>query len=130
MKMLFPVGSLKFEIANVNPGTYISGSTWVAWGVGKTPVGVDTGDGNFNTVEKTGGASTHTLTAAEIQHTHLTNGTFASAGTTGNGFVYTGNGQIAANKAPTDTILQGAMSDTPILLLQPYETCYIWKRTA
>ena len=55
---------------NTNPSNYFGG-TWVAWGSGRVPVGVNTGDSNFSTVEKTGGASTHTLTAAQIPaHTH------------------------------------------------------------
>ncbi|MFR1213621.1 MAG: phage baseplate protein [Acutalibacteraceae bacterium] len=29
--------------------------TWAAWGGGRTPVGVNTADTSFNTVEKTGG---------------------------------------------------------------------------
>ena len=39
---------------NTNPSTYLGG-TWVAWGAGKVPVGVDTTDTDFATVEKTGG---------------------------------------------------------------------------
>ncbi len=45
--------------------------TWAAWGGGRTPVGVNTADTSFNTVEKTGGAKTHTLTVQEIpNHDH------------------------------------------------------------
>ena len=36
-----------------------------------TPVGINTGDGNFNTVEKIGGSSVVTLTANQMpSHTH------------------------------------------------------------
>jgi hypothetical protein len=35
------------------------GGTWVAWGAGRVPVGVDTSDTAFDTAEETGGAKTH-----------------------------------------------------------------------
>ena len=51
-KALYPVGAIYMSTANVNPSTFITGTTWVAWGSGKVPVGVDTSDTSFNTVEK------------------------------------------------------------------------------
>ena len=38
----------------------------MAWGTGRVPVGVNANDTNFATVEKTGGASTVTLTTAQM----------------------------------------------------------------
>lgn len=75
---LYPVGSIYMSVKNTNPSTYFGG-TWVAWGTGRVPVGVNTNDTNFATVEKTGGASTVTLTTAQIpSHTHA-KGTLATA---------------------------------------------------
>ena len=51
-----PVGSIVFNVTNTNPNTYIGG-TWVAWGSGRVPVGVDAAQPEFNTVEETGGAT-------------------------------------------------------------------------
>jgi microcystin-dependent protein len=46
----------------------------VSFATGRTLVGVDTGQSEFNTVEKTGGAKTHTLTTNEMpSHTHTQN---------------------------------------------------------
>jgi microcystin-dependent protein len=46
------------------------GGIWVAWGQGRVPVGMNS-NGTFNTLEKTGGAETHTLGAGEMpSHTH------------------------------------------------------------
>ena len=56
---LWPVDSIYFTASPVNPGSaggVFAGTTWVAWGEGQVPVGVDTGVPQFNTVEKTGGA--------------------------------------------------------------------------
>ena len=127
-----PVGSLFETTVSTNPGT-LYGGTWAAWGGGRTPVGVNTADTSFNTVEKTGGEKTHTLTIEEMPaHTHnikmrrhtdyskvfLSDYYGDPAG--GTGFQmdiqmgmyvpYTGGGQAHNN-------------------LQPYITCYIWKRT-
>jgi len=53
---------------------------------GRTPVGRDASQTEFNTVGETGGAKTHTLTSAEIPaHSHPNTATFTgSGGTTGN----------------------------------------------
>lgn len=81
--LIYPVGAIMPTTSNVNPGTYLAGTTWESFGAGKTLVGVDTADNDFNSAAKTGGAKTasdgghthyvsgHTLTEAEIpQHSH------------------------------------------------------------
>lgn len=65
---LFPKGSIFLTAENINPGTFLGG-TWVAWGSGRVPVGINTSDTNFNTPEKTGGASTHNHTVNSHNHT-------------------------------------------------------------
>ena len=55
-----------------------------AWGSGRVPVGINTSDTNFSTVEKTGGSATVTLTASQMpSHTHTFTG--SSATTSSNG---------------------------------------------
>lgn len=79
----YPVGKLIFSTENVNPGTYLPGTTWELWGSGKVPVGVNPDDTDFNAAEKTGGEKTHVLTVDELPaHNHSLNvsGTAASAG--------------------------------------------------
>ena len=69
---LYPVGALKFSANNVNPGTYLAGTTWAAWGPGRVLVGFDSGQTEFDTAEETGGAKTHQLTTNEMpSHTHV-----------------------------------------------------------
>ena len=48
---LHPIGSIYISTTSTDPGT-IFGGTWVQWGQGRVPVGVDTENSNFNTVEK------------------------------------------------------------------------------
>lgn len=71
---VYPVGSIYMSVNNTNPST-IFGGTWVAWGAGKVPVGVNANETEFNSVEKTGGAKTHTLTTQQIpSHAHTFHG--------------------------------------------------------
>lgn len=73
--LMYPVGSIYMSTSAANP-TASFGGTWVAWGTGRVPVGVDASDTDFNTVEKIGGAKKHTLTAAESglpAHNHTQN---------------------------------------------------------
>ena len=122
---LYPVGSIYMSVNNTNPSTFFGG-TWVSWGAGRVPVGVDANDTDFATVEKTGGEKTHTLTVSEMpSHKHtveaIGSGTtqqeltaFNVSNTSGidgyTGTDFTGGGQAHNN-------------------LQPYITCYMWKRT-
>ena len=81
--LIYPVGAIMPTTSNINPGTYLTGTTWESFGAGKTLVGVDTSDTDFNSVAKAGGAKTagdgghthetmsHTLVESEIpQHAH------------------------------------------------------------
>lgn len=69
---VYPVGSIYMSVNNTNPGT-LFGGTWVTWGAGRVPVSVNTSDGDFSTVEKTGGEKTHTLSIDEMpSHKHST----------------------------------------------------------
>lgn len=59
-KYVYPVGSIYMSTNNTNPANLFGGS-WVAWGSGKVPVGVNTSETEFNTVEKTGGSKTSSV---------------------------------------------------------------------
>lgn len=53
--LVYPVGSVYMGTSPTNPAQIFGQGTWVAWGSGRVPVGVNTNDTSFNTVEKTGG---------------------------------------------------------------------------
>ena len=58
---LFPVGSVKVTTNNVNPGTYLTGTTWVAICEGRAIVGVgDNGESTW-TAGLQQGAEEHTF---------------------------------------------------------------------
>lgn len=187
---IYPVGSIYMSVNNTDPAI-LFGGTWKAWGSGQVPVGVNTNDTDFNTVEKTGGAKTqsytpagtnskptftgtkatlshsggavqsHTLTVSEMpSHTHGSRGyynTWIQVTSSPSGQVMsrtkisrdpldsrlesTGGGgghshgftqptahtytPAGTNSAPTFTGTQATINH-----LQPYITCYMWKRVA
>jgi len=146
-----PVGDIKMCATNVNPGTYLGG-TWVAWGSGRVPVGVDAAQVEFDTAEEIGGAKTHTLTVAEMpSHTHVQDAhnhtqnphqhqqvlgdpitTVAPAA--GSGVIGTSNNSLVtattATNNPATATNQNTGGGAAHNNLQPYITCYMFKRTA
>lgn len=127
-KTIYPVGAIYMSTSPTNPGTLVGG-TWVAWGSGRVPVGVNTSDSDFNTVEKTGGEKKHILTVNEMpSHSHSArvmaeNDSNPYYGKD-NYFKAGANSQEAeAGTFPTG----GGQAHNN---LQPYITCYMFKRTA
>lgn len=155
---IYPVGSIYLSTSSTNPSTYFGG-TWSAWGSGRVPVGVSSGDNDFGSVEKTGGSKTHTLSEDEMpKHTHGA-GTYTADSGNGHSHKFasqktlwgTANGAnnvlVDANSGYTDTSYAKTETDGAHTHdisgdsgstgggkahnnLQPYITCYMWKRTA
>lgn len=148
-----PVGSIYMSttLATAADVEAALGGTWVAWGAGRVPVGVDTGDTSFDTVEETGGSKKHTHTidarlrmwfgvagmetakafdiidengnggtmtqgTDQLSRTNVSRNNGAQAGTTT--IAHDGFGQKVVGKTYSDSSLQ------------PYITCYMYKRTA
>lgn len=71
LSAVWPVGSIFISAVSTNPATLLGFGTWVAFATGRTIVGIDAGQTEFDTVEETGGSKTHTLSTAEMpSHTH------------------------------------------------------------
>ena len=170
LDLIYPVGAIYMSTSGTNPGN-LFGGTWVAWGSGRVPVGVNGNDGNFNAVEKTGGQSTVTIASNNLPaHNHGVNdpghqhtldlgsyriptatqdiGDVSSSSTEGTYTAPSISGSTATQDWSqfTGTSLTPASSGTGISIqnaygnagggadaitnLQPYITCYMWKRTA
>lgn len=122
--LIYPVGAIYMSTINVNPST-LFGGTWEAWGTGRVPVGVDTTQTEFNTVEKTGGSKTHTLTLEEMpEHKHTLASNVGGGSGSINGFNW---GLSISDWGGKNTLNAGGSKAHNIL--QPYITCYMWKRT-
>ena len=116
VNLIYPVGSIYISVNSINPSN-LFGGTWVAWGTGRVPVGIDISDTNFNMVEKIGGSKN--LQA----HTHnvvLSNITYAS-GANYNAFCM--NSAAVSDIKTTYSTGEGNSGN-----LQPYITCCMWKR--
>ena len=79
----FPVGAIYMSTTSANPSTVWTGTTWQAFATGKTIVGIDTSDTDFNSVNKVGGSKevvltipnlpTHNHTVGDNSHSHTAN---------------------------------------------------------
>ncbi len=57
-KKNYPIGKIEINISGANPSTYLGFGTWVAWGIGKVPIGVDISDGTINKADLSVGSKT------------------------------------------------------------------------
>lgn len=160
--LIYPIGSIYMSAVSTNPSILFPGTTWVTWGSGRVPVGVNENDANFNVTEKTGGQSTITIGSNNIPaHNHTVNDNGHEHGvSTKLKNLITVEGTVSSiltdqadpgNKVPTtlgtiagETLtidntttgisLQNAYGNASgradaMTNLQPYITCYMWKRT-
>ena len=137
--LLYPVNSVKI-MYGVWGG--ISGQTWVEFGQGRTLVGLDAGDADFNAIGLEDGFKEITLTEAQMPtHTHTQNAhSHAQTKPTGRGGstgVPTGVDELGINLQPSpaqtqNTIAtnQDAGGNQPHNNLQPYIVVRYYRRTA
>lgn len=117
--LIYPIGSIYLSVNATNPSKYFGG-TWVAWETGRVPVGVDTTQTEFSTVEKTGGSKylqkhSHTVWVPQYKGQNLWG--LPS-------YQYTAD-TYQDQKTTTSETGTGTSGN-----LQPYITCYMWKRVA
>ena len=126
LETIYPVGSIYINAGvATNPGTLLGFGTWTAFGTGRTIVGVDSSDTDFDTVRETGGSKTHTLTVDELpSHTHSITVFNESGGPDGD----VGGDSSSTSLGTVNTAATGGGSAHTIV--QPYITAYMWRRTA
>jgi len=125
----YPIGSIYMSVNPTNPSNYFGG-TWVAWGTGRVPVGLDSSQSEFDTVEKTGGEKAHTLMVTEMpSHTHsFGRPSWYVSDFVSGGDIFTPNGYKTSKRVTMNTDATGGSGAHNNL--QPYIVCYMWKRTA
>ncbi len=129
INLVYPIGSIYVSISPTNPGTVFGVGTWVAFGIGRTLVGLDATQTEFDTVEEVGGAKTHTLISNEMpSHSHI----FRRHATTTGALTGITTAPDTSSSAPTDAGPQSGLTGEGLAHnnLQPYIVVYIWKRTA
>ena len=141
----YPVGSIYMNATNAtNPGTLLGFGTWVAFGAGRVPVGIDSGDTDFDIAEETGGVKEVTLTSAQSglpSHFHEVgsrgsenNEPFTAQNTKARRY-HEGGGHTSQSTAAMtldgetkfNTAADASSAHTN---LQPYIVVHMWKRTA
>lgn len=119
----FPINKVEVFFDDLDHSSFL-GYTWEMISQGKFPIGLDTSDTDFNSIGKTGGEKTHTLTINEMpSHKHnMHYGT--TAGGDGTGYIYSnsvGTGPAAMDAEGGDK----AHNNVP-----PYIVMAFWKRVA
>lgn len=138
----YPVGSIYINATNnTNPGTLFGFGTWVAFGAGRVMVGFNGSDPLFDAAEETGGSKdavlvshTHTATVTDPGHFHAVPESTQLLNS-GNGFATgvtaTARTVNSASKTTGITVANSTEGSSGTNAnLQPYITCYFWKRTA
>lgn len=136
--IIYPVGAVIIRVDSTNPATWYGG-TWELLCPGRTLVCINTSDGDFNTVKKTGGEKTHKLTVNEMpSHNHQYEDITGNRSLNGQ-FGRSGYYESEAYMGVTNSVIAYADADFRMTYvggseshnnLQPYMVVYIWVRTA
>lgn len=150
---IYPVGSVYTSVLNVNPGTMFGG-TWVAFASGRSLVGVDPSQTEFNVVNKTGGSKlvpftpsgtvgNHILTVNELpDHAHWDRSKPKSAiygsgsessllmEASGSGDYYTSGIRVQSGTLGNGHNHPFVGTQSNINVLSPYVTVYFWRRVS
>ena len=121
---MHPVGCIYLTSDITNPGI-LFGGTWEQIAQGRTLVGVDDSQTEFNTVKKTGGEKTHILKIDEMPpHNHLLCGSPADSADWIDGVQrvkYDVNKKTASNTYTLDQLVWNTGGSQAHNNLQPYE---------
>jgi len=128
MSDIYPVGSIYINAAvTTNPATLLGFGTWVAFGSGRMMVGYNAADSDFDALQETGGAKTHTLTISEMpSHNHNRPLGWKPAPNSTDVDITGGNGINPQTNMVTDNTGGGQAHS----ILNPYIVAYMWRRTA
>ena len=131
LDFIYPIGSIYMSVSSTSPELLIGGK-WVSWGAGRVPVGVNTSDIEFNSAEKIGGEKAHKLTIQESpSHQHFV-GIYINNSVSGDSvYWFNPSGFASSNTGSSNsTKVTSSGGDQAHNNLQPYITCYMWKRVA
>lgn len=130
----YPVGSIYLSVNNTNPSQWFGGK-WEQIAKGRTLVGVDTSDTDFNTVKKTGGSKFLQKHYHDIRYNNP-DYLGVTISDTGEGLgvlnisSWNWTKNIKGLKDSGSNLYTNYEGSGDSGNLQPYFTCYIWCRTA
>lgn len=121
---VYPIGSIYLSVSQTNPSS-LFGGTWEAFANGRTLVGIDTQQEEFNTVNKLGGEKNHILTTQEMpSHNHKRPNSILYNGSSSWWIGGEGGTTIEVDETPTSSSGGNQAHNN----LQPYIVVYMWKR--
>ena len=122
----YPVGSVFIAVVSTNPSSLLGFGTWAAFGTGRMLIGIDSSDSDFNAVEETGGAKTHTIAQTNLPDVNLNT---TKSFKTEEGADNRGSSSGSGGAYETAVIPLGG-DGTAINHMPPFIAVYMWKRTA
>jgi hypothetical protein len=120
LNLICPVGKVEVFFDNNDHSNYL-GFTWQRTCVGRTPVGIDTTQTEFDTIGETGGYKDYT-----IGESNLPWSVPIRKNASGDGFSQMEYGLEGWQWYSNNNFSYGQ----PIPILQPYQVVAFWKRTA
>ena len=126
LNLVCPVGKVEIFYDNDDHSNYL-GFTWERTSIGKAIVGINSSDTDFNTIGKTGGEKTHTLSVYElptktpVNYGNISGGTDVVISSS-----VVGTGGVKSGQANMNISATGQAHNN----LQPYQIFAIWKRIA
>lgn len=127
LNLIYPIGAIMIRTDNIDYSDYL-GFEWERTLVGKTPVGIDYDDIDFNIVGQTGGEKKHTLVVNELPEIKPS------------ALVDTGTGNVSGSAITYSVVDDGIWYGADMFQsigenqahnnLQPYEVVAFWKRIA
>lgn len=125
LEAIFPIGRGFIDFTNTDYSNYL-GFTWERELVGMVGVGLDVNQSEFNTIGKTGGEKTHTLTIDEMpSHNHF--GSSKGVNNMATTYQSGDNVYLAIGYNGYTNEVGGSQ---PHNNLQPYKVVAYWKRVA
>ena len=131
----YPVGSIYLSTSETNPAE-LFGGTWEAYGQGRTLVGVGTGTDTRGEqlefkIDQTGGEYNHVLSVQEMpSHNHTVTAitSLNSSSFTRNNGSSLGTVNYVRSGSSNSSTTSNSGSSAAHNNIQPYITCYMWKR--
>jgi hypothetical protein len=153
---IWPIGSVFISVVSTDPSILLGFGTWSQIAGGKVLIGQTDADSDFNVAEETGGAKTanlahthtgpsHTHTGPSHTHTFSDTSSAPSATTTrdtdsgswaapSTGHTHNVSGTTGAggtgNTGAGGTGNTGSGGSATQSIMNPYYTCYFWKRVS